>query len=298
MKNIKLIFALLAMILLVPSCENDGGDSVIKTQNGTVPDIQKIQASDQVINFVSINNGGDVNLQFTVDIGLGEENFQSMDVVLFYIKGDGTINKFVLDQDVTSFPKTYTLTLADILADFADVNAVSDITIQDQLIVSTEITLKDGTLIKMTNDDGSANYAPNIASSSLYSVIQTYDVSCPIDDASNFSGNYKAVSDAWADYAAGDDIPLEYHPEDGQYTFRILSTNNPYLINYDTSYILVTIDPATGKVTAVSNEDFNYGPGSEYAVTGTGDVKSCTGAVTLDLLFSGNGPYKLVIEKE
>ncbi|AWA28716.1 hypothetical protein HYN48_00665 [Flavobacterium magnum] len=298
MKKIKLILTLLAVTLLVPSCENDGGDSVIETQKGTVPDIQKVADSEQSINFIRINDGGDVNLNFSVGLGLGQEEFQSLDVVLFYLKGDGTVNRFVLDSGVTSLPKTYSLKLADIFAAFPDVNSVADITTQDQLLVSTDITLKDGTVIKMTNDDGTANYGQNIANSAYYSVIQTYDVSCPIDDASNFSGNYKVVSDAWQDYAAGDVIPLEYHPEDGQYTFRIMSTNNPYLINYDTSYMLVTIDPATGEVTVAANEPFNYGPPAPYVVSGTGDVKSCTGAVTLDLLFSGNGPYKLVIEKE
>jgi hypothetical protein len=299
MKNIKLIFTLLAVILLVPSCENDGGDSVIETKNGTAPNIQKTVDSEQAINFININNGGDVNLEFTVDIGLGQENFESLDVVLFYIKGDGTINKFILDSGVSSLPKTYSLTLEDIFAAFPDVNAVSDITIQDQLIVSTDITLTDGTVIKMTNDDGSANYAPNIANSPYYSVIQTYDVSCPIDDASNFSGNYKVVSDAWADYEPGGDIPLEYHPEeDGQYTFRVMSTNNPYIANPDTSYLLVTIDPATAKITGVSNEAFIYGPNDQYPVTVTGEVKSCTGAVTLDLSFMGSAPYRLIIEKE
>lgn len=298
MKKLKLIFTLLAIGLLVPSCENDGGDSKLDLQYGAAPNIEKVASSEQSINFISVNNGGDVNLSFTVGIGEGAEEIQSMDVVLIYIKGDGTINQHVLESGVTTFPKTYTVNLADIYAFFDDVNTANDITISDQLIVTSNITLKDGTVIHMTNDDGSANYGPNIATSPYYTVIQTYDVSCPLDDASNFDGMYTVNNDDWADYAAGDTVPVEYNPEvDGNYTFRILSTNNPYIDNPSTSYILVTINPEDGTVTATSNEEFIYAGFADLLVTGTGTVGSCTGDIDLTLFFGDYGPYGLSLSK-
>lgn len=192
MKNIKFILAFFVMLSVTLSCDNDGGDSRIATKAGTVPDIQKLDGFDDSINFIAINNGEDISLSFTVDIGLGAENFQSLDVVLFYIKSDGTINKHVLDTGVTDLPKTYTLNLANLYDYFDDVNVPEDFTQGDQLIVTTAITLKDGTVINMTNDDGSANYGPNIATAPDYAVVQVYAVACPSD----LEGTYNVLTTA------------------------------------------------------------------------------------------------------
>ena len=299
MKKLKLIFMMLAIVLLVPSCENDGGDSKHTLQEGAVPDIQKVATSDQSINLIAVNEGADINLSFTVELGVGEDVFQSLNVVLFYLKGDGTISKFVLDNDITAaeFPKTYSLTLADLYADFDNVDP-GQIDISDKLIVSTEISLKDGTVIKMTNDDGTANYGTDISNSPLYSVIQTYVVSCPLDDASNFDGTYVVTVDEWADYVAGETVPVVYNPEDGLFSFRILSTNNPYIDNPDSSYMLVTIDPATSNVTVLSNEEFEYPGFANLLVTGTGKVGSCTGDIDVALAFGPYGPYNFSLVKE
>ncbi len=189
-------------------------------------------------------------------------------------------------SNVTALPATYTLNLADFYAAFEGVNGPEDIEIGDKLIVSTAIHLKDGTTINMTNDDGTANYGGYLATSSRYTVIQEYVVACPLNDASNFDGTYIVVEDDWADYVAGEEVPVEYHPEDGLYTFRILSTNNPYINNPGTSYMIVTIDPVTSEVTVTANEIFDYGV--PITVTGEGNVGSCTGDINLILQFS---PY-------
>ena len=56
MKNIKKIFAVLALLMLVPSCENDGGDSKLDLKYGAVINIQKTSSSDTFINLVSLIN--------------------------------------------------------------------------------------------------------------------------------------------------------------------------------------------------------------------------------------------------
>lgn len=105
---------------------------------------------------------------------------------------------------------------------------------------------------------------------------------CPLDDSSDFDGNYLVTADAWADYAVGDVVPVAF---DTGYTFRILSTNNPFINNASTAYMEVTIDPADGSVTVVSNEDFDYGV--PVPVTGNGSVGTCTGDINLNLNFVG-----------
>jgi hypothetical protein len=76
---------------------------------------------------------------------------------------------------------------------------------------------------------------------------------------------------------------------DAPYTFRILSANNPFIGNPNTSYIEVTINPLDGTVTAASNEPFDYGGGFLLPVTGDGRVGACTGDITLSLDFGTFG---------
>jgi hypothetical protein len=171
---------------------------------------------------------------------------------------------------------------------FAELNTASDIEIGDKMVVSADLTLSNGTVLKITNDDGTANYGQDIANSTEYSVIQEFVVSCPLDDASNFNGNYKVTQDDWADYAVNDIVPVVYNPADGLYTFRILNTANPFVVNSSTSYIIVTIDPSTSNVSVTSNEMWNYGGGFIVTVTGDGNVGSCTGDINLKLDFSGS----------
>lgn len=179
MKKIKLIFTTLAILLLMPSCENDGGDSKINFKNGALANIQKIGTSDSFIDLVAVNSGGEINLGFTVDKGLGD--FSSMDIIGFYTKADGMIYKATLVSNVTTFPTTFNISKTDLFDAFDELNTASDFELGDKLIITTQLTLKDGSIQKIINDDGSPNYSPNIASSSLYKVFQSYGVSCPSD---------------------------------------------------------------------------------------------------------------------
>lgn len=114
-----------------------------------------------------------------------------------------------------------------------------------------------------------------------------------MDNASLFNGNYVVVNDAWADYAAGDVVPVEFVSD---YTFRLLSTNNPFINTPGTSYMEFTIDPSDGSVTVSSNECFDYGPGFCLPVTGSGSIGTCTGDNNVVLDFEGftNNGFSLV----
>ncbi len=293
MKKIKIILATLILALLLPSCENDGGTSKIGySSNGAVPNIQKIAGSDSSINLVAVNNGNLIHLGFTVDKAIGD--ITSMNIIGFYTKANGTIYKATLVSNVTTFPASFNITQTDLFNAFAELNSASDIQLGDQLKITAELTLKDGSVQKIINDDGSDNFSSNIATSNRYKVQQTYDVSCPINDSSLFNGNYKVVKDSWADYAVDASVPVVAIAN--TYKFRILSTNNPYLVNPGTSYMEVTIDPSDNSVTVQSNEDFNYGGGFKVPVTGKGVIGSCNGDINLTLDFGTyvDNVFKLV----
>ncbi|MEZ4811531.1 MAG: hypothetical protein R2819_14320 [Allomuricauda sp.] len=117
---------------------------------------------------------------------------------------------------------------------------------------------------------------------------------CPLTDGSRFNGNYIVIADAWADYSPGGVVPVEFISD---YTFRILSTNNAFIDNPDSSYLEVTIDPADGSVTGASNECFDYGDGNCLEVLVAGSVGTCTGDINVILTFGTFGDWALSMAK-
>lgn len=184
MKKIQNIITILCLVLLLPCCENDGGDSKISTQNGALPNIQKLANTDSFIDLLEVQSGGNFNLGFSAEVATGKVS--SMDIVGFYIKSDGTISKAVLASKIISFPVTYTLNRDDLYNAFSNVNTPEDFESGDKFIISADITLTDGTVLKIINDDGTNNFSSNIATSNLYKVFQTYNVTC----ASYLAGTY------------------------------------------------------------------------------------------------------------
>lgn len=116
-------------------------------------------------------------------------------------------------------------------------------------------------------------------------------------NATGFDGNYSVTLDDWADYGVGDVVPVEYDSALGVYKFKILSSNNPYLVNPNTSYMEVTVNPTTSEVTVSSNENFDYGGGFAVAVTGTGTVNFCDNSINLELHFGSNTVYEFKLVK-
>ncbi len=188
MKKMKFICAFLAVALIaLASCENDGGDSVITLDEGGVPNILKVAGSNSFIDLIALENGEETSINFTVDKGQG--NIVSMDVVLFYKSGDN-VYRTVLESNVTTFPKSYTLTQFDIIEAFPELNAATDFLVGDVLSVSADLTLANGRKLNILNDDASPNFGQDIANSAVYKVFQAYNVSCPSD----LGGTYSYVS--------------------------------------------------------------------------------------------------------
>ncbi|EFK37880.1 Uncharacterised protein [Chryseobacterium gleum] len=112
-----------------------------------------------------------------------------------------------------------------------------------------------------------------------------YSLECPFN-MSGFTGTYKVVTDTWEDYSPGALITIQPGPAANQ--FKILSTNNPYISNPNTSYMLVTVQ-TNGNITVASNEAFSYGGTTgNMNVSGTGSVNFCTNGINISALtFSG-----------
>lgn len=177
---------------------------------------------------------------------------------------------------------TLSVTFAETLTALA-LNAGNYSTL-DKFNLRLEIILEDGRTFTDKNSGG------NVTGGSFFSSPFAYPVqfTCPLNDASLFNGNYKVTVDAWQDYAIGDIVPVAYSAANGTLKFRILNTNNPYLVNNANTYYEVTIDPTDGSCTVMSNETLNYGGGFLTNVTGKGSVGTCTGDINLTLNFSGS----------
>lgn len=166
-----------------------------------------------------------------------------------------------------------------------------EFTSSDAFTLRLTLNLTDGR--SFTNTDAIGT----VTGGSFFSTPYAYSVQffCALDDASQFDGNYLVVTDVWADYSAGDIVPVAFISD---YTFRILNTNNPFVDNTGSSYLEVTIDPETGAATVASNECFNY-PGFDCVnVTGAGSVGTCTGDINLVNVFGPYGSYALALIRQ
>ena len=170
------------------SCDDDGGDSKLTLETSAVPDIQKAEGSEAIINLLAIQEGEDISISFTADIGLG--TVSSMDVVGYYFAADGTVEKVIIANDVTTFPTTVTLNKQQLIDTFTALNSDADFILGDQLVITADLTLTDGTLVNMLTDEGGRNFGTDIQNSPLFSVTQSYTVSCPSD----LGGTYSSVS--------------------------------------------------------------------------------------------------------
>lgn len=282
MKKVKLIFKILAIIFLIQSCENDGGDSKLELQTAAVPNITKVANTDAFIDLIAINNSEDINLSFTIDLAQG--NVASMDVILFYVKSSA-VYKATLEANVTTFPKEYSLTQSNLINLFAELNSEEDFEIGDQLVVTTELTLKDGTVIKILNDDASNSYGIDIANSPLFKVKQVYNVACPSD----LGGVYNVVTSG----SSTDPGPSASVNPIANYPYTVTITDNGggnytvsdafggvYILWYEmyglTFEVEGTFDDVCGTISGSFPEPF----GTDVIYTGS--VDSETGVITIN----------------
>jgi hypothetical protein len=112
---------------------------------------------------------------------------------------------------------------------------------------------------------------------------------------STFTGTATVTADGWADYSPGASITVvEGTP--GANEVWILADANPYIANGATAYMIVTINPATGAATVMSNEPFDYGVPINIAGSGSVDLCSGTMELSLDYIRPSDGAFYAVGE--
>jgi uncharacterized protein YsxB (DUF464 family) len=239
-----------------------------------VQDVENSKATDKVDIFVKFK-----------DNNLADGNNSKAEVLLksipasAFVQGSREFMNAAIDVTIAELKTKFSLTS-------------SQYTGGDVFTVRLAQVLKNGKVYTSTNAAGTVTGGAFFSSPFEYTV----PVVCPLSNASLFNGDYKVVVDAWQDYAIGQIIPVVYNPADGLYTFRILNTQNPYIYNPDTSYMICVVNPKTFEVKVTANEEFDYGPGYG-ATTGKGTVDSCTGDINVVLAFGPYGGYAFKLKK-
>lgn len=272
------------------SCSNE--DKVIDQVSAGLKSgvtLKTIKVDSPTFNFLDTSSKWETTLEMR---GINNENRPKE--VKVYVKhttagvtsAEKLLKTFPASVFVDSAP--YGLPNAKLSATFAETLAVLSLvpgnyTAADKFNMRLEVVLEDGRTYTDANASGTVTGGSFFSSPFAYTV----QFACPLTNASLFTGNYKVTVDAWQDYAIGDIVPVVYSAANGTLKFRILNTNNPYLVNSATTFYEVTVNPTDGSCTVISNETLNYGGGLLTNVTGTGSVGTCTGDINLKLNFSG-----------
>lgn len=297
MKKFKILLVFLALNLSFSSCNNDGGDSNLNLDNGAVPNITKSETADAFIDLIAINNDQPINLNFTVNLGQGD--VESMDVIAFY-KKTNAIYRTVLDENVTTFPKEYNLSQTDIINAFTELNSASDFEIGDQLIITAELTLKNGTVIVIYNNDGTTNAGIDVTNSPLYSFAQVYNVACPSD----LGGTYNVISSG----SSTDPGPTpDENPITG-YSYTVIITDNGggnytisdafgglYILWYDIYEITGDEEGTFDDVCGVISGEFPEPFGTNVIYDGSVDPD--TGVITINWINGYDDQATMVLTK-
>ena len=289
-------YLFLVGVILMTSCESD--------DNSSMPNqVMATTTAGAILRTISINTG---TFDFTNPAaewsatleaqGADASTISKINLYANYTTNGETTEeslvKFYAPSIFTAGPNGYPR--GDVAVSLTEVLTALDIaagsyTANDSFNLRFEIVLTDGRSFSSTNSSATVTGGSYLNSPFQYSA----QFFCPLADASIFDGAYTVVADAWADYGAGDTVPVSHVPSDGPFTFRILSTNNPFIANPGTSYMLVTVNPDDGTATVQSNESFDYG--IPIDVTGDGTVGTCTGDINLSLDFSGQSQNQTFI---
>ncbi|MGB3774548.1 MAG: hypothetical protein WA951_04770 [Leeuwenhoekiella sp.] len=290
MKNIKLILALTFLTLLW-GCSD--GDRI-------VDQVLDETTSGGILRTLSTNNGtfdfNDPSIGWSITVEAQDEQdgglLQSVNVYAGLYRSAALIGteEFIKEIPASAFTEGDNgFPVGDITATLSEVAgslglSPADYSSTDEFRIRLEYVMTNGQTWSRTDAAGTVLTSSYFRSPYLYTV----PFFCALENASIFDGDYTVTTDSWADYTVGDVVPVVYNPDDGPYTFRILATNNPFLVNADSAYMIVTVDPSDGSVVVSANEDFDYGDNFVVTVTGDGTVATCTGNINLSVDFGPN----------
>ena len=316
MRKIILTLSLVNLILLSSCTPKDGPvpksvSDISFNQNGAIPDVKKTTPIVASINPASLAFGaGTFNLGLIVDLPVtinnNRDQVQSMDVVAFYKRGS-TIEKAVLQSNITTFPTTVSYTPTDFYNAFTLLNNAADFTkdytTADVIRISTDIYYKNGTKTvtlqdRLLNNNFITSYAVGTIQGVFTQLLPTpipvtpfvaYTITCPLTDASTFVGNFKVLEDERGSFPVGSTVAISsVAGPTNTFKFTISFASSTAIANAATSSLLCTIN-ATGAITSiVPSQQFNYGtiatPNNVTISNVAGSkVVNCSGEVSLKL---------------
>lgn len=147
-------------------------------EEGIVPNMTKDASTDAFLDLLKITDGDDISISFNASVAQGVP--KSTDIVGVYRTITGNVYNATLFSNAT-LPETFTISVSDIVAAFAEINTASDILLGDVLSITTSFTRSDGAILNIINKDGTKNYSDNIKNSGIVTVVVDYPVSCPSD---------------------------------------------------------------------------------------------------------------------
>lgn len=202
MKKIKYIVFAITSLVILASCDNDGGTSVIPLDEGAAPNMVKVGTTDQIIDLIKVTNGEPVSLGFTAEVAQG--NPVSTDIVGIYTAITGEVYRADLFANAT-LPSEFTLTVPEIVGAFSELTSADDIQVGDVLTITARFTMDNGSVLEILSPDGvSGGTGTNIATTVLFNTLINYPVSCPSD----LAGNYTVVSSGFSTDGAPVNNPL------------------------------------------------------------------------------------------
>ena len=164
--------------------------------------------------------------------------------------------------------------------------------------VFTRVVTKSGKTYDASNtgDNSGSGLISGTAYNSAF--FFTANVVCPF--AAPMAGDYNIVTDSWQDYVPLPQlIPGAVTDGPGPNQISLHVYPGP-AAGIQTGPMIVDVDPATGNATIEKSTIGTYG-GSVTTVTGSGNVFSCTGTISLNVDFviagTDQGTYLMVIKK-
>lgn len=255
-----------------------------------LPQVVKVAAADQVI---SAQNPAAFSGKFTVAMYFpGDTPPQKYDVVVIK-NGNKALVKLV-QANVTTYPSTITVSGAQLITLFG-----GTIVAGDRFDFGVDVTTAEGIKYEAFPATGAA-YAAGIAAQPNSSTSVFYEAICQYDP-NQYKGNFVVVTDEWADYGAGDVVPLTMI-DATHFSFKFLPANP--------LPIVVTVDPATNSVSVPKQQyGSGYPPGwtfgnifAESVPSANDFVAPCAGTFSVILHHSTAsadfGSWKLVLRKQ
>lgn len=234
MIKIKYYFTLCFLAILLFSCDNDGGESVLNLKEGAVPNFTLNTDYPTILNLNKLNTGENIDFGFSFDIAQG--NVKSADIIAFYDTASGeTYGPATLVSDITDFPSDYVFSTEDLINAFSELNSLDDFSLGDQLRISAKLYLENGTEISLMDQDGRL-YGSDIHSSVIFNAAAYYSVGCPLNG--KFTGEYKLTATGSGDFGAFTNSGTVTLEETSQTERTVAITYLPEIGGFDEDLIL------------------------------------------------------------